>query len=233
MSFVRFASTPRGMFVLLGGLLLVVFAGSFMLGRALNQQAQPPELPDEMFAVSPPITLTDFTLTGTDGQPMTLSDLRGKLSVVFFGYTNCPDVCPMTMAEYAETLRLLGDDAARVNLVFVSVDGVRDTPERVGEWLSGFDSRIVGMSGTPDELEVIGNRFGLIVQRVTIQNGTSVPLPTPDHSGHTAGAEVENYFIEHTSPSFIVDADGVLRYIYYFGTPADVMAAGLRELLAG
>lgn len=183
-------------------------------------------------SVNPPHRLQDFTLTSKSGDPIRLSDLRGRAVVLFFGYTHCPDVCPTTLADYRRVKALLGDQARDTSFVFVSVDGERDTPEQMTGYLDQFDPEFVGMTGDVESLRRIGAEYGLAFseERVTIAG---------DHADHHVEGDAEgdelldqqNYFVQHTSPSFLIDRDGVLRMVAFYGTKPETIAASVRQLL--
>lgn len=161
--------------------------------------------------IDPPRELSDFTLIGTDGQPLSLSDLRGKVTLLFFGYTHCPDVCPLTMGEYKRIKAALGDQADEVNFLMISVDGERDTPEHLNRYIGSFDEDFLGMTGTEDDLKRIGTDYGLFFQANT--------------------EEGENYTVDHTASMFMVDQEGYLRTIFTFGTEPDVITGYVQDLL--
>jgi protein SCO1/2 len=161
--------------------------------------------------IDPPRKLSDFTLTGNDGQPLSLSDLSGKVTLLYFGYTHCPDVCPITLGDYKQIKAALGAAADQVNFLMISVDGVRDTPEHMQRYLGAFDPAFLGMTGREDDLKRIGVDFGLYFRANTEQG--------------------ENYTVDHTASIFMVDQDGFLRTIFAFGTEPDVITEYVRELL--
>ncbi len=163
--------------------------------------------------IEPPAQLSDFTLPSSLGRNLSLSELRGKPVVLFFGYTFCPDVCPMTLSELKRVKAELGADGARLQVVFVSVDGERDTPEVLARHLAAFDPDFIGLQGDDATLRRIGPEYGLYYKRNTPQ-GTSAA-----------------YLVDHSSATYLIDAEGRLRVVYSFGTPPEVIAAGVRELL--
>jgi protein SCO1/2 len=171
--------------------------------------------PDNYFdgstTIDPPRQLSDFTLTGKDGQPLSLSDLRGKVTLLAFGYTNCPDVCPVTMGDFERIKTMLDADAADVNFLLVSVDGIRDTPDVMQRYINAFDPDFLGMTGTADDLRRIGGDYGLYFRANAEQNG--------------------NYTVDHTSGIFMIDREGFLRTIFVYGTEPDVVTGYVRELL--
>ena len=121
----------------------------------------PSDSPFKGFAAIPERPAPDFTLTAHDGTPFELRSTRGKATLVFFGFTHCPDVCPTTMSKLAAALAALGEDGDRVAVVFISVDPERDTPEAIQAYLEAFDPRIVGVTGTLPELEAVAASFGV------------------------------------------------------------------------
>lgn len=166
---------------------------------------------DGATAVEPPRQLSDFTLTGNDGKPLSLSDLRGKVTLISFGYTNCPDVCPQTMGDFERIKDMLGEQADDVNFLLISVDGVRDTPETMQRYISAFDPDFLGMTGSEDDLRRIGGDYGLYFRANPESNGT--------------------YTVDHTAGMFMIDREGFLRTIFTFGTEPDVITGHVRELL--
>ena len=121
-----------------------------------------------------------FALTGADGQRVSDRDFRGKWLLVYFGYTHCPDICPTTLADISQTLDLLGADATRVQSLFISIDPERDTPQIVGDYVKGFDDRIIGLAGTPSEIAVAAKGYRVFYAK---------------REGTAAG----NYLMEHTA----------------------------------
>ena len=156
----------------------------------------------------------DFALKDPDGKLRTLADFRGKDVVVFFGYTQCPDVCPATLATLAEAMKKLGPDADRVQVLFVTVDPERDTPELLKQYVPAFDSRFLGLYGDADATARTAKEFKVIYQKV--------PGPTPG-----------TYTMDHSAGSYVFDPKGRLRLFVSNGQGADVFAHDLRELLSG
>ena len=155
----------------------------------------------------------DFKLPDADGQVRTLADFKGKVTVVFFGYTQCPDVCPTTMVELAEVRKALGADGARVQGIFVSVDPERDTPEVLKAYVTNFSPDFVALRGTPEETAALAKHFKVFYSKV--------PGPTPT-----------SYTIDHTAGSYIFDAHGKLRLYTRYGTGAEALTHDLKLLLA-
>ena len=155
----------------------------------------------------------DFALVDVDGKPRTLADYRGKAVVLFFGYTQCPDVCPTTLSTLAEAMKLLGPDADRVQGVFVTVDPERDTAELLKQYVPAFDPRFVGLRGDAAQVEAVAKEFRIIFQKV--------PGRTP-----------ETYTVDHSAGIFLFDPAGRLRVYEGHGQAPDVLAHDLRLLLA-
>jgi protein SCO1/2 len=164
------------------------------------------------------ITGADYgrTLALTDhrGQPRTLADWKGKVVVLFFGFTQCPDVCPTTLATLADVMTRLGPDADRVQVLFVTLDPERDTPAVIAPYVTAFDPRFVGLYGDRDQTAKAAREFRVFFQKV---------------QGSTAGT----YTIDHTAASYAIDRDGRLRLYIRHAQSAEDVAADLRRLISG
>ena len=154
----------------------------------------------------------DFALTDASGKPRTLNDFRGKAVVVFFGYTQCPDVCPTTLATLAEAMKQLGPDADRVQVLFVTIDPARDTPALLNAYVPAFDSRFIGLYGDDDATQRVAREFKIIYQK---QPGT-----TPD-----------TYTMDHSAGTYIFDPQGRLRLFVGHGKTPEVFVHDLRAIL--
>jgi protein SCO1/2 len=154
----------------------------------------------------------DFELVGHDGQRRRLEDFRGKVVVVFFGFTHCPDVCPITLAELAGALRKLGDDARHVQVLLVTVDPERDTPDVLGGYVTAFNPSFIGLTGTPEQIATAAREFKVIYQRVD-------------------GSRPDNYSMDHSAGTFIFDPLGRLRLYVSYGQGAEVFAHDIAQLL--
>jgi protein SCO1 len=154
----------------------------------------------------------DFALVDHSGKPRTLADFRGKAVVIFFGYTQCPDVCPTTLAALVQARNELGPDAARVQVLFVTVDPDRDTAELLSNYVTAFDPSFIGLRGDADATARTAKEFKILYQK---------------QPGRTA----ESYTVDHSAGSFIFDPQGRLRLYVGNGQGADVFAHDLRELL--
>ena len=154
----------------------------------------------------------DFTLTDHNNQRRSLSDFKGKVVVLFFGYTQCPDVCPTSMAELAEVKRLLGADADKLQGVFVTVDPARDTTEMLKAYMGNFDPTFVAFVPTADELADVAKRFKIYYKK---QEGKT---PT-------------SYTMDHSAGSYVYDTQGRVRLYSRYGSGAKVLAQDIETLL--
>lgn len=155
----------------------------------------------------------ELNLKDADGRPRQLSDFKGKVTVVFFGFTQCPDVCPTTLAELAQVKQMLGADGARVQGVFVTVDPERDTPELLKAYVGNFGADFVALHGTPDEIKAAAKAFKVFYNKVPGKTDTS-------------------YTVDHTAGSYVFDSQGRVRLFTRYGSGAEALAADLRILLA-
>lgn len=153
-------------------------------------------------------------LKDQDGHERTLADFKGKLVVLFFGYTQCPDVCPTTMAELAQVRKSLGPDGDKVQGVFVTVDPERDTPEVLKAYLGNFDPSFVALRGTPEQTAEFAKAFKVFYEKVP---------------GKTPGS----YSMDHTAGAYVIGTDGRVRLFTRYGAGPQALAADLKALLAG
>ncbi len=154
-----------------------------------------------------------FTLVDHTGATRSLADWKGKVVVLFFGFTQCPDVCPTTLATMADAMKRLGADADRVQVLFVTVDPERDTRAVLAPYVTAFDPRFVGLYGDKEATSKAAREFKVFYQKV--------PGKTP-----------ETYGIDHTAASYVIDAQGRLRLYVRHQQTAEDIAADLRVLLA-
>jgi protein SCO1/2 len=154
----------------------------------------------------------DFTLLSHTGQRVSLSDFRGQLVVLYFGYTFCPDVCPATLSEIAGALEILGEDADQIQTIMITVDPERDTPALLADYMNHFDASFLGVTGTPAEIAEVATFYGI-------------------YYGKNEGSDATDYLIDHTASQIVVDEDGHLKLVFPFGTTAQQMAADLEYLL--
>lgn len=156
----------------------------------------------------------DFTLPDVQGQLRTLADFKGKVTVVFFGFTQCPDVCPSTMVELAQIKKSLGADGERLQAVFITVDPERDTPEILKAYMASFDPAFVALRGTNEQTLATAKAFKVYYAKVP---------------GKTEGS----YSMDHTAGSYVFDTQGRVRLFARYGQPSDGLMADLKALLAG
>jgi protein SCO1/2 len=190
-------------------LIVAVVLAALTAGLALFWQPDPPERP---LPVAGAPTGGEFTLASADG-PVSTRDYRGKLLLVYFGYTFCPDICPTALATIAEGLRQLSPaDLARVGMIFVSVDPGRDTPARLKDYAGFFHPAIVGVTGSSGEVAEAARRFGAVYAR---------------QAAETAGG----YVVDHSSDTYVVGPSGQLVGRIAHATPPDQVAAALHLYL--
>jgi protein SCO1/2 len=154
-----------------------------------------------------------FTLTDHNGKQRTLEDFRGKAVVVFFGFTQCPDVCPTTLVEMANVRKMLGPDADRLQVLFVTVDPERDTPEHLKQYVPAFDPSFIGLTGDQAAIEKVAKDFRVFYQKVP-------------------GKEKGNYTLDHTAGSYVFDPQGRIRLFIRHGKGPEPIADDLKLLLA-
>ena len=192
---------------------LMVIAGllaTLVLGLAFFWQPEIPERPLPKAAIAEG---GDFTLQSANG-PVSLKDYRGKLVLVYFGYTFCPDICPTSLAATAEGLKLLKpEEAARVAMIFISVDPERDTPARLKEYVEFFHPSMVGVTGKPEDLAEIAKRYGVFYAKQKVA---------------TAG---KGYVVDHSADTYVVAPDGQLVGKIAHATPPNEVAAEIRKHL--
>lgn len=196
--------------LLLGGLLAVAASLSGCDKLGLGGSAKPAfkgiDLSGAEYA-------RDFQLVDQHGQTRTLGDFRGKVLVVFFGYTQCPDVCPTTLAELAQVKKALGPDGERVQGIFISVDPERDTPDLLKAYLANFDPSFVALRGSAEQTQAAAKEFKVYYAKVP---------------GKTEGS----YTMDHTAASYLFDAQGRVRVFSRYGSGAQALTDDLKVLLA-
>ena len=156
----------------------------------------------------------DFQLTGHDGKPRTLSDFHGKVVLLFFGFTHCPDICPTTLAQFAQVAKQLGADAERVQFLFVTVDPERDTIEVLKAYVPAFDSRFLGLTGDAQAIARTAKEFKVIFQK---------------QPGKTA----DSYTVDHSAGIYAYDRAGRVRLFVRHDQPVADLVHDIRLLLAG
>jgi len=195
---------------------LLVGLGSFLLiltvGVAVMLFARPASFKGTTYGEPYPAA-PEIELTRSDGTSFRLSAMRGNVVLIFFGYTSCPDVCPTTLAELKLALtELNAEDAARVKVLFVTVDPQRDTPERVQEYVDRFNTAFIGLSGTQADLENVWKDFGVYREVVL-------------------GESAAGYIVDHTARVTLIDQQGNLRISFGLDTPVEDIAHDLKLIL--
>lgn len=192
------SSFTRGQLILWGGILVVLLMISLIPLLIPHFHATVYEAPQEV----------DFTLPRAEGGDFQLSDYRGEVVVVYFGYTSCPDVCPTTLLDLHRTMEELEDQAGDVNVVFITVDPNNDTPEKMASYVSYFNPTFVGLVGSQNDLQTVYDLFGV---RMISDEDTSR--------------------ITHSDSVFVIDRKGRLRLRMHYGARPQDMAQDLRRLL--
>jgi len=155
---------------------------------------------------------TGFNLTDHNGQPRSLADFKGKAVVVFFGFTQCPDVCPTSLGELAEARRLLGADGERLQGLFISIDPERDTPEIMKEYTASFDPSFLALYAAPDALPALAKSYRIYYKKVP-------------------GSTATSYTMDHSAGSYVYDAAGRIRLYHRYGSGAQALANDVKLLL--
>ena len=154
----------------------------------------------------------DFSLTDANGRVRSMADFKGKVVVLFFGYAQCPDVCPTTMTEMAQIKQQLGSDADKLQVLFITVDPARDTPEVMKAYMGAFDPSFVALIPTADQLPVVAKDFKVYYKKVDGKTPTS-------------------YSMDHSAASFVYDPQGRLRLYARYGAGVPPMVADIKALL--
>lgn len=186
--------------------MFVLLAAGAGLYALLNRGEPPQEQAAYGDAVGGP-----FTLTAADGSTVTDETLAGKPFALFFGFTRCPDVCPTTLARLAQLRKRMGADGDRFEIVFVSVDPAYDTPEDIGRYVALFDTPIVGLTGTKEQIDAIVDGYHAFYEKVPIEGG--------------------GYTVDHTASVFLMDRAGKLQSIIDYHESAATSLAKLERLV--
>jgi protein SCO1/2 len=152
-----------------------------------------------------------FQLVDQNGHAVSNRDLLGKPTVMFFGFTYCPDVCPTTLTDMSAWLKALGPDADKLNMVYVTIDPERDTPARLKSYLTAFDPRIRGLTGSPAAIAQAAHDYDVYYQKVPLQGG--------------------EYTMDHSTLIYLMDAKGHMTELVQYGTPRDQVVASLKRLV--
>ena len=186
-----------------GGLAIILtfLAGSVLFSRPYTFHGS---------LIDPPAPAPEFALGDQNGETFRLSDQVGKVVLMYFGYTHCPDACPAAMTKFKRLHTDLGRDADSVRFVLVTVDPERDTPDRLREYLAGFDPAFTGLTGSFLDLDLVYRSYGVY---------QAIPVPGPE------------YLVDHTDRFYAIDPQGNLRLTYTTDTPVADLVQDLRELL--
>jgi len=153
----------------------------------------------------------NFTLTSSSGD-VSLSDYRGKLVLIYFGYTFCPDICPATLANVGQALRDIGLQADDIQVIMVSLDPERDTPEKLSEYVDQFHPSIIGITGSKEKLDEVASLYGIFYQK-------------------TEGSNATGYLLDHTATLLVLDREGYLKLVFPFGVTSQEIADDLKYML--
>lgn len=197
---------PRHL-LLFGIAILVGLTGAYLIFENTQEYTYQGSL------IDPPVPAPEFRLTDVNGDKFELNALDGKAVIMFFGYTSCPDVCPVTLSDFLQIRSRLGEAAEEVSFVFITVDPDRDTPERMKRYLTNFDPEIIGLTGSRGELEPVWSSYGVYQEK-------------------SEGSEKDNYLVDHSSRIYVIDKQGNLLLTYLFGTENNVIAEDVHHLIS-
>lgn len=192
------------------GLLRLFAAAAVLLGAAAHAAPQP-----AVYDIHGHLPDLKFTLSGAQGHTVSQDDVKGKTVLLFFGYASCPDVCPTTMAQLADVMNRLGQDAAEVRILFVSVDPHRDTPDGLQAYVNAFNSNAIGLTGSERQIADVARRY-----RVSYQ----IDKPRP-------GADPDSYNVTHSRGVYVFDRDGEARLLLSDSSSTDQIVDALRKLI--
>jgi protein SCO1/2 len=190
----------------------LIALGAAALLTACDRAAGPPAAAFQAIDITGADYAKELPLPDLDGRARTLAEFRGKAVVVFFGFTQCPDVCPTTLAEIAAVKKELGAAGERIQTVFVSLDPERDTPELLKNYVATFDPGVVALRGTPEQTQAAAKSYKVFFQKVP-------------------GKEPGSYSIDHTAGAYVFDTEGRVRLFVRYGTPLTAWVADLKQLL--
>lgn len=162
--------------------------------------------------INPPLPVTDFSLQTANEEVFRLSEQKGKIVLLFFGYTSCPDVCPVTLATFKQVNDNLGEDAQKVRFAMITADPDRDTPDKVAEYAARFNPEFIGLSGDMTALASIWKELGVFVEK--------------QESDSAAG-----YLVSHTASVYVLNQSGSLFMTFPYGTTATEIADDIRQIL--
>jgi len=192
----------RRILMIAAGLAIVIFA--FAAYQIQSHEPDPPAANNIQMG-------GPFHLVDQNGRPVSDHDLLGKPTVMFFGFTYCPDVSPTTLADMTAWLKALGPDGDKLNAVYVTIDPERDTPARLKTYLTAFDPRIRGLTGSPQAIAQAAHDYSVYYQKAALQGG--------------------DYTMDHSTLIYLMDPRGHMAQLVQYGTPNDQVVAALRKLL--
>ncbi|MGK7296872.1 MAG: SCO family protein [Candidatus Wenzhouxiangella sp. M2_3B_020] len=190
---------------------MLAVAAALALGWGLLWAGYSSETPDDTKGEVP--FYADFELTAHTGMVMTEEDFAGQWKLIFFGFANCPDVCPTTLSEVAGVMDGLGPDKEKVQPLFITIDPERDTPEVLADFVTRFDAGIIGLSGTPEQTASTAENFHIYYEKIE-------------------EAAPDSYTMGHSSQLFLFGPDGGYVTSWQYGTPAEEILADLRERIS-
>jgi len=193
------------------GWLVAVWAAALLALSGCQPAPQPPAF--QATDITGAAFARDFRLTDHNGRVRTLADFRGKVVAVFFGYTHCPDVCPTTLSDFAAALKLLGAQAGRVQVIFVTLDPQRDTPDILKQFVPAFNPSFLGMATDAETLKRLAKEYKVVYQKTSVKG-------------------VDDYLIDHSAGTYIYDPKGRLRLLMPYGSSPEAIAHDLKALLA-
>lgn len=192
---------------------VVLIAAIGVAAVLLWQRFGPRPGPQYGIAINGAAATEDFRLDSTVGQPISLSDYAGRYTVLYFGYTTCPDICPTTLADLSKAEKLLGDSANRMQVFFVTVDPERDTVDRMRDYLAFFSPSFVGLNGDVTETERIASQFGVVYEKKFVSGSAT------------------DYLMDHTSAVVVLDPERKPLLMFPYGVTAEQMADDLRAVM--
>jgi protein SCO1 len=188
--------------------LIILLAATFLVSCAKPEYPAPLHAIDVSWQHADP----DFHLSDASGKPRALADFNGKVKVVFFGYTHCPEVCPTTLADLAQAMRELGADAKNVQVIFVTLDPERDTPQVLGKFVPAFDPAFIGLYGDAQATAQAAKSFGVNYQKHIEKNG--------------------GYTLDHSDGTYLIGREGKPLWMSRYGQRTDFRVQDIRQLLA-
>ena len=177
-----------------------------------SQEVDPSQFKGTMMPTA--IPAPDFALINGQGETVNLSDYKGEIVLLYFGYTFCPDICPTTLSELSKVQHQLDDGGEKIQVVMVTVDPQRDTPDKLAEYVDHFHPDFAGLSGTKEAIDAAGEGFGIYYEK-------------------NEGSEATGYLVDHTARVFVVDPQGNYQLSFSYGTPVEDIVHDMRLLMRG